>query len=169
MIRVSQNPGPSAWNELLPNRKPLPSLSGNLKSDWLIEAQPLSLWLKSKYDLPLIGQNLMQFKSTHYLASWFGMLYDISIPFFFFYIEQNILLLFLLLYDCIGGIFAHLFQILLNLEHNYQHRQNHKYNLLLLTNHHYNLISLLYTVQVFVQISVKKILERFKRKSILIK
>ena len=53
-----------------------------INSDWLIEAQPLSLWLKSKYDLPLIGQNLMQFKSTHFLASWFGMLYDISIPFF---------------------------------------------------------------------------------------
>ena len=36
MISVSQNPGPSAWNELLPNRKTLPSLSGNLTSDWLI-------------------------------------------------------------------------------------------------------------------------------------
>ena len=36
MISVSQNPGPSAWNELLPNRKPLPSLSGNLTSDCLI-------------------------------------------------------------------------------------------------------------------------------------
>ena len=36
MISVSQNPGPSAWNELLPNRKMLPSLSGNLTSDWLI-------------------------------------------------------------------------------------------------------------------------------------
>ena len=36
MISVSQNPGPSAWNELLPNRKTLPSLQGNLTSDWLI-------------------------------------------------------------------------------------------------------------------------------------
>ena len=36
MISVSQNPGPSAWNELLPHRKKLPSLSGNLTSDWLI-------------------------------------------------------------------------------------------------------------------------------------
>lgn len=53
-----------------------------LNSDWLIEAQPLSLWLKSKYDLPIIGQNIMQLKSTHYLASWFGMIYDIFIPFF---------------------------------------------------------------------------------------
>ena len=36
MISISQNPGPSAWNELLPNRKTLPSLLGNLTSDWLI-------------------------------------------------------------------------------------------------------------------------------------
>ncbi len=36
MINVSQNPGSSAWNELLPNRKTLPSLSSNLTSDWLI-------------------------------------------------------------------------------------------------------------------------------------
>jgi hypothetical protein len=53
-----------------------------INSDWLIEAQPLSLWFKSKYDLPLIGQNFMQLKFTHYLASWFGMLYDVCIPFF---------------------------------------------------------------------------------------
>lgn len=53
-----------------------------INSDWLFEAEPLSLWLKSKYDLPLIGQNLLQLKATHYVASWFGMLYDVCIPFF---------------------------------------------------------------------------------------
>ena len=53
-----------------------------INSDWLLEAQPLSLWLKSKYDLPWIGQTLMQSKVTHYLASWFGMIYDVCIPFF---------------------------------------------------------------------------------------
>ena len=36
MINVSKNPGPSAWNDLLPKRKMLPSLKGNLTSDWLI-------------------------------------------------------------------------------------------------------------------------------------
>jgi len=36
MINISKNPGPSAWNELLPEREPLPSLSSNLTSDWLI-------------------------------------------------------------------------------------------------------------------------------------
>ena len=56
-----------------------------INSDWLIEAQPLSIWLKSKYDLPIIGETLLQQKSIHYLASWFGMLYDIFIPFFLIY------------------------------------------------------------------------------------
>ena len=32
-----------------------------LNSDWLFEAQPISIWFKSKYDLPIIGENLMQF------------------------------------------------------------------------------------------------------------
>ncbi len=36
MISVSKNPGPSAWNDLLPAREPRPSLSGNLRADWLI-------------------------------------------------------------------------------------------------------------------------------------
>ena len=36
MINVSKNPGPSAWNDLLPKRTPLPRLEGNLTSDWLI-------------------------------------------------------------------------------------------------------------------------------------
>ena len=36
MINISKNPGPSAWNDLLPKRKILPSLDGNLTSDWLI-------------------------------------------------------------------------------------------------------------------------------------
>ena len=56
-----------------------------INSDWLLEAQPLSIWLKSKYDLPIIGQTLLQQKSIHYLASWFGMIYDVCIPFLLLY------------------------------------------------------------------------------------
>ena len=56
-----------------------------INSDWLIEAQPLSIWLKSKYDLPIIGETILQQRSIHYLASWFGMLYDVFIPFFLIY------------------------------------------------------------------------------------
>tara|TARA_B100000900_G_scaffold378246_1_gene362260 strand:+ start:12341 stop:13681 length:1341 start_codon:yes stop_codon:yes gene_type:complete len=51
-----------------------------LNSDWLFEAQPLSIWLTTKTDLPLIGQF---FESTwvHYLFSWGGAIYDLTIPF----------------------------------------------------------------------------------------
>ena len=49
--------------------------------DWLIEAMPLKLWLTSKYDLPIIGSYFMQQEWVHYLMSWGGMIYDLSIPF----------------------------------------------------------------------------------------
>ncbi len=52
-----------------------------LNSDWLFRAQPLKIWLPSKYDLPLIGQNLMQQEWFHYAMSWSGAIYDLCIPF----------------------------------------------------------------------------------------
>ncbi len=51
-----------------------------LKPDWLFEAMPLKIWLKAKTDLPLIGE-LFQYETTAYLFSYFGVLYDLSIPF----------------------------------------------------------------------------------------
>ncbi len=48
--------------------------------DWLIEAEPLYHWLRSKYDFPLIG-SLFQYKATAYFFSWSGCLYDLCIPF----------------------------------------------------------------------------------------
>ena len=52
-----------------------------LNSDWLLEAQPLKIWLKAKYDIPILG-DLLQKESFHYLFSWAGALYDLTIPFF---------------------------------------------------------------------------------------
>ena len=52
-----------------------------INSDWLLNAMPLKLWLKSKYDLPFIGHTLMQQEWFHFFMSWGGMFYDISIPF----------------------------------------------------------------------------------------
>jgi hypothetical protein len=52
-----------------------------INTDWLIEAMPLKLWLTSKYDLPIIGEYFMQQVWVHYLMSWGGMIYDLSIPF----------------------------------------------------------------------------------------
>ena len=53
-----------------------------INSDWLLNAQPLSIWLPSKYDLPILGGFFFEQSWVHYLMSWGGMLYDISIPFF---------------------------------------------------------------------------------------
>jgi hypothetical protein len=51
-----------------------------LNSDWLFKAQPLSIWLSTKTDIPLIGQ-FFEYAWLHYLFSWGGALYDLSIPF----------------------------------------------------------------------------------------
>tara|TARA_B100001142_G_scaffold45777_1_gene42101 strand:+ start:6460 stop:7836 length:1377 start_codon:yes stop_codon:yes gene_type:complete len=56
-----------------------------LNSDWLLKAMPLKIWLPSKFDLPLIGQNLMQLEWVHYAMSWGGMFYDLFIPFLLLY------------------------------------------------------------------------------------
>ncbi len=55
-----------------------------LNSDWLIKAMPLKIWLPSKYDVPLLG-DLMQQEWIHYLFSYTGALYDITIPFLLLY------------------------------------------------------------------------------------
>jgi hypothetical protein len=51
-----------------------------INSDWLLLAQPLSIWLPAKNDLPLIG-SLFNKAWLAYAFSWFGCLYDLSIPF----------------------------------------------------------------------------------------
>jgi len=56
-----------------------------INSDWLCKAMPLKIWLPSKYDLPIIGETLMQQNWFHYAMSWSGMLYDLCIPFLLLY------------------------------------------------------------------------------------
>lgn len=51
-----------------------------LNYDWLIEAMPLRIWLPSKADLPVIGSLLDQLWVA-YFFSWFGAIYDLTIPF----------------------------------------------------------------------------------------
>tara|TARA_B100000989_G_scaffold99062_1_gene72263 strand:+ start:2311 stop:3660 length:1350 start_codon:yes stop_codon:yes gene_type:complete len=77
-----------------------------INSDWLFEAMPLKIWLQSKYDLPLIGNNLLQMKWVHYAMSWCGMLYDLSIPFLLM-IKRTRVIAFLLV------IFFHVFTLVL--------------------------------------------------------
>lgn len=51
-----------------------------INSDWLFEAQPLRLWLQVFRDTPLVG-NLLASSWLAFVFSWFGCLYDLSIPF----------------------------------------------------------------------------------------
>lgn len=51
-----------------------------LNYDWLIEAQPLSIWLAPHTNLPIIG-GLMDEKIVAYLFSFGGALFDLSVPF----------------------------------------------------------------------------------------
>jgi hypothetical protein len=51
-----------------------------INSDWLLEAQPLRIWLPAKNDIPLIGP-LFNYNWVAYVFSWSGCLYDLTIPF----------------------------------------------------------------------------------------
>ncbi len=55
-----------------------------IKSDWLLEAQPLRIWLVPNTDLPVIGP-LMDDVWLAYVLSWGAMLFDLSIPFLLVY------------------------------------------------------------------------------------
>jgi len=51
-----------------------------VNSDWLLEAQPLRIWLPAKNDIPLIGP-LFNLVWVAYAFSWMGCIYDLTIPF----------------------------------------------------------------------------------------
>ncbi len=55
-----------------------------INSDWLLEAQPIKIWLRTRTDFPVLG-SLFQYQWVHYFFSWFGMLYDLLIVFFLLY------------------------------------------------------------------------------------
>lgn len=61
-----------------------------INADWLLKAQPLSLWLSAAVYKPIIGF-LFRYKLTAILFSWFGMIYDITIPFFLSYKRTRIM------------------------------------------------------------------------------
>jgi hypothetical protein len=52
-----------------------------LNTDWLFHAQPLKIWLQAYRDMPYLGS---LFASTWlaFAFSWFGCIYDLTIPFF---------------------------------------------------------------------------------------
>lgn len=52
-----------------------------LNSDWLLDAMPLRLWLPANNDLPVLGP-MFNHLWVAYAFSWFGAIYDLTIPFF---------------------------------------------------------------------------------------
>ncbi len=52
-----------------------------INSDWLFKALPLKIWLPANSHLPIIG-NIMKANWVAYAFSWFGAIYDLSIPVF---------------------------------------------------------------------------------------
>lgn len=55
-----------------------------LNSDWLLEAQPLKMWLPMSGGMPVVGSFLRE-NWIHYFFSWSGALYDLTIPFLLLY------------------------------------------------------------------------------------
>jgi len=51
-----------------------------LRVDWLVQGQPLKIWLGARSDLPLIG-SLLGLPETAMLMSWGGALFDLCAPF----------------------------------------------------------------------------------------
>lgn len=54
-----------------------------LNSDWLIEAQPMAIWLKSFGHLPVLG-SLFDSNWLPYVFAYFGAIFDLTIAFFLF-------------------------------------------------------------------------------------
>lgn len=54
-----------------------------LNYDWLIEAQPLKMWLPAFSHYPILGR-FMEEDWLAYMFSWFGCIYDLLIGFFLF-------------------------------------------------------------------------------------
>jgi hypothetical protein len=52
-----------------------------LHSDWLFHAQPLKIWLQAFRDTPYIG-SWFAASWLAFVFSWFGCIYDLTIPFF---------------------------------------------------------------------------------------
>lgn len=61
-----------------------------VNSEWLLEAQPLRIWLPAKNDLPIIGA-LFNKTWVAYAFSWAGCLYDLTIPFLLLYRPTRVL------------------------------------------------------------------------------
>lgn len=79
-----------------------------LNSDWLVHAMPLRIWLPAKNDLPFIGP-LFNLAWVPFLFSWFGAVYDLSIPFLLSWCKTRLIAYITVI--VFHGLTAALFQI----------------------------------------------------------
>jgi vitamin K-dependent gamma-carboxylase len=61
-----------------------------ISADWLLDAQPLRIWLAARSDLPVIGPFLADLWVA-YAFSWFGAAYDLTIVFFLLWRRTRLL------------------------------------------------------------------------------
>lgn len=79
-----------------------------INPDWLFEALPLRIWLPAKDGIPLIGP-LFKLSWIPFVFSWFGMIFDCTIPFFLWWRKSRMLAYFaVVVFHLLTGI---LFQI----------------------------------------------------------
>ncbi len=60
-----------------------------LHSDWLLDAQPLRIWLAQRANFPLLGP-LLSWPSTALLFAWAGAIFDLSIPFLLWWKKSRV-------------------------------------------------------------------------------
>ncbi len=76
-----------------------------LNHDWLIEAQPLKIWLPAFSHYPIIG-GLLEQEWIAYVFCWFGCIYDLLIGFFLFDKRTvNIAYVFVILFHAATAMF----------------------------------------------------------------
>jgi hypothetical protein len=79
-----------------------------LKASWLIDAQPLKIWLAANSSIPFIG-GLLEESWVAYFASWFAMFFDLTIPFWLMYKRTTyVAYFFVLLFHCLTSYFFYI-------------------------------------------------------------
>ncbi len=53
-----------------------------LQSDWLLHAQPITIWLRPHAEFPILGDAFFSQRWFAFAISWFGAAYDLMIVFF---------------------------------------------------------------------------------------
>ena len=79
-----------------------------INTDWLFHALPLKIWLPAHDDMWAIGW-LLKYAITAYIFSWFGMIFDIVVPFALIWKQSRVwAYVAVVIFHCISG---YLFQI----------------------------------------------------------